>query len=75
VAIANSASDLTGGRLITSLVYGLLGIIAHARGAAAGVGDPHRRRLDDRQRQVLACSIVVAAPHVALGLVVAVSIP
>ncbi|WP_439385457.1 DUF350 domain-containing protein [Amycolatopsis lexingtonensis] len=74
VAIFNSASDLTEG-LITSLVYGLLGIIVQVVGV---------RLLEWATRIDVAStiespkfapvSIVVAAAHIGLGLVVAVGI-
>ena len=74
VAIANSASDLTGG-LITSLVYGLLGNIVQVLAVRLwewatriGVGST----IDSDK--FAPASIVVAAAHVALGLVVAISI-
>ena len=75
VAIANSASDLTGG-LITSRVYGLLGNIVQVLAVRLW---EWATRIDvgstiDSDKFAPA-SIVVAAAHVALGLVVAVSIP
>lgn len=74
VAIFNSASDLTGG-LITSLVYGLLGIIVQVV-AVRLLGWATRidvgRTIEEEHFQPI--SVVVAAAHVALGLVVAVAI-
>ncbi|WP_027942450.1 DUF350 domain-containing protein [Amycolatopsis taiwanensis] len=74
VAIFNSASDLTGG-LITSLVYGLLGIIVQVVAVRLlewatriDVG----RTIEQESFQPV--SVVVAAAHLALGLVVAVAI-
>ncbi|NIH77477.1 DUF350 domain-containing protein [Amycolatopsis viridis] len=74
VAIFNSASDLTEG-LITSLVYGLLGIVVQVLAVRLLEWST---RIDVRgtiESEVFApASIVVAAAHLALGLVVAVSI-
>lgn len=74
VAIFNSESDLTGG-LITSLVYGLLGIIVQVV-AVRLLGWATRidvgRTIEEEHFQPI--SVVVAAAHVALGLVVAVAI-
>lgn len=74
VAIFNSDSDLTGG-LITSLVYGLLGIIVQVV-AVRLLGWATRidvgRTIEEEHFQPI--SVVVAAAHVALGLVVAVAI-
>ncbi|HVV13569.1 DUF350 domain-containing protein [Amycolatopsis sp.] len=74
VAIFNSASDLTAG-LITALVYGLLGIIVQVIAVRLlewatriDVG----RTIEHEQFQPV--SVVVAAAHLALGLVVAVAI-
>jgi uncharacterized membrane protein YjfL (UPF0719 family) len=74
VAIANSASDLTGG-LITSLVYGLIGIIVQVLAVRLL---EWATRIDVgstiESKTFAPASIVVAAAHIALGLVVAVSI-
>ncbi|WP_092533068.1 DUF350 domain-containing protein [Amycolatopsis arida] len=74
VAIFNSASDLTEG-LITSLVYGLVGIIAQV--AAVRLLE-WSTRIDVRStiegEKFAPASLVVAAAHLALGLVVAVAI-
>ncbi|PRX47905.1 uncharacterized membrane protein YjfL (UPF0719 family) [Prauserella shujinwangii] len=74
VAIWASASDLTEG-LITALVYGLVGIIAQVLAVRLL---EWTTRIDVRstiQREQFApASMVVAAAHVALGLVVAVAI-
>lgn len=74
VAIFNSASDLTEG-LITSLVYGFLGIIVQVLAVRLlewairiNVG----RTIEQERFQPV--SLVVAAAHLALGLVVAVAI-
>lgn len=74
VAIFNSASDLTEG-LITSLVYGLLGIIVQVLAVRLlewtiriDVGSTIE------SDKFAPASIVVAAAHLALGLVVAVGI-
>ena len=74
VAIFNSASDLTAG-LITALVYGLLGIIVQVIAVRLlewatriDVG----RTIEHETFQPV--SVVVAAAHIALGLVVAVAI-
>jgi uncharacterized membrane protein YjfL (UPF0719 family) len=74
VAIFNSASDLTEG-LITSLVYGLIGIIVQVLAVRLlewatriNVGSTVE------SEQFAPASIVVAAAHIALGLVVAVGI-
>jgi uncharacterized membrane protein YjfL (UPF0719 family) len=74
VAIFNSANDLTEG-LITSLVYGLLGIIVQVVAVRLlewatriDVG----RTIEEEHFQPV--SVVVAAAHLALGLVVAVAI-
>jgi uncharacterized membrane protein YjfL (UPF0719 family) len=74
VAIFNSASDLTAG-LVTSLVYGLLGIVVQVVAVRLlewatriDVG----RTIEDERFQP--ASVVVAALHLALGLVVAVAI-
>ncbi|NKQ53469.1 DUF350 domain-containing protein [Amycolatopsis sp. K13G38] len=74
VAIFNSASDLTAG-LITSLVYGLLGIFVQVIAVRllewATRIDVGKTMEDEKFRAV---SVVVAAAHLALGLVVAVAI-
>jgi uncharacterized membrane protein YjfL (UPF0719 family) len=74
VAIANSASDLTEG-LITSLVYGLLGIIVQVLAVRLL---EWATRIDVgstvESEKFAPASIVVAAAHLALGLVVAVAI-
>ena len=74
VAILTSASDLTAG-LITALVYGLLGIIVQVIAVRLlewatriDVG----RTIEHEEFQPV--SVVVAAAHIALGLVVAVAI-
>ena len=74
VAIFTSASDLTEG-LITSLVYGLLGIIVQVVAVrllewATRIDVGHTIE----QEEFRPISIVVAAAHIALGLVVAVAI-
>lgn len=74
VAIFNSASDLTEG-LITALAYGLLGIIVQVLAVRllewATRIDVGRAIEEERFQPV---SVVVAAAHLALGLVVAVAI-
>jgi uncharacterized membrane protein YjfL (UPF0719 family) len=74
VAIFNSGADLTEG-LITSLVYGVLGIIVQVVAVRllewATRIDVGRTIEQERFQPV---SVVVAAAHVALGLVVAVAI-
>ncbi|OQO90814.1 DUF350 domain-containing protein [Saccharomonospora piscinae] len=74
VAIWSSASDLTEG-LITSLVYGLIGIIAQVLAVRLL---EFATRIDVRstieQERYTPASFIVAAAHVALGLVVAVAI-
>ncbi|WP_236790154.1 DUF350 domain-containing protein [Amycolatopsis sp. GM8] len=74
VAIFNSASDLTAG-LITALIYGLLGIIVQV--IAVRLLE-WATRIDVgktiEQEKFQPVSVVVAAAHVALGLVVAVAI-
>jgi uncharacterized membrane protein YjfL (UPF0719 family) len=74
VAIFNSASDLTEG-LITSLVYGLLGIIVQV--VAVRLLE-WATRIDVastiESEEFAPVSIVVAAAHIGLGLVVAVGI-
>ncbi|SDZ41237.1 Uncharacterized membrane protein YjfL, UPF0719 family [Amycolatopsis xylanica] len=74
VAIANSASDLTEG-LITSLVYGLIGIVVQVLAVRLL---EWATRIDVgstiESEQFAPASIVVAAVHIALGLVVAVAI-
>lgn len=74
VAIVNSASDLTAG-LIQSLVFGLIGILAQVLAVRLlewilrmDVGETIE------QEKFAASSVVVAAVHLALGLVVAVAI-
>ncbi|GAB3575804.1 DUF350 domain-containing protein [Amycolatopsis endophytica] len=74
IAIFNSASDLTEG-LITSLVYGLLGIIVQV--LAVRLLEWSTRidvKATMQSDQFAPASVVVAAAHLALGLVVAVSI-
>jgi uncharacterized membrane protein YjfL (UPF0719 family) len=74
VAIFNSASDLTEG-LITSLVYGLLGIVVQV--VAVRLLE-WATRIDVastiESEEFAPVSIVVAAAHLGLGLVVAVGI-
>jgi uncharacterized membrane protein YjfL (UPF0719 family) len=74
VAIFNSASDLTEG-LITSLVYGLLGIVVQVVGVRLL---EWATRIDVastiESEKFAPVSIVVAAAHIGLGLVVAVGI-
>ncbi|MEV7043781.1 DUF350 domain-containing protein [Amycolatopsis sp. NPDC051061] len=74
VAIFNSASDLTEG-LITSLVYGLIGIIVQV--VAVRLLE-WATRIDVastiESEKFAPVSIVVAAAHIGLGLVVAVGI-
>lgn len=74
VAIWSSASDLTEG-LITALVYGLVGIVAQVLAVRLL---EWATRIDVRstiESETFApASMVVAAAHVALGLVVAVAI-
>lgn len=74
VAIFNSANDLTEG-LLTSLIYGLLGIIVQVVAVRllewATRIDVGRTIEQERFQPV---SVVVAAAHLALGLVVAVAI-
>lgn len=74
LAITSSASDLTAG-LITSLVYGLLGIIVQV--AAVRILEwATRINIGEviQAERFTPASVVVAAAHVALGLVVAVAI-
>ncbi|MFB9300507.1 DUF350 domain-containing protein [Kibdelosporangium philippinense] len=74
LAITSSASDLTAG-LITSLVYGLLGIIVQV--AAVRILEwATRINIGEviQSEKFTPASVVVAAAHVALGLVVAVAI-
>nr|WP_225954308.1 DUF350 domain-containing protein [Kibdelosporangium phytohabitans] len=74
LAITSSASDLTAG-LITSLVYGLLGIIVQV--AAVRILEwATRINIGEviQAEKFTPASVVVAAAHVALGLVVAVAI-
>jgi uncharacterized membrane protein YjfL (UPF0719 family) len=74
VAIANSASDLTGG-LITSLVYGLIGIVVQVLAVRLLEWATRIDVGSTIESETFApASIVVAAAHIALGLVVAVSI-
>jgi uncharacterized membrane protein YjfL (UPF0719 family) len=74
VAIANSDSDLTGG-LITALVYGLIGIVVQVIAVRllewATRIDVGSTIESDKFEPV---SVVVAAAHIALGLVIAVAI-
>ncbi|WP_020668899.1 DUF350 domain-containing protein [Amycolatopsis nigrescens] len=74
VAIFNSASDLTEG-LITSLTYGLIGIIVQVLAVRLL---EWATRIDVgstiESEQFAPVTIVVAAAHLALGLVVAVGI-
>lgn len=74
VAIWASASDLTAG-LITALVFGLIGIVAQVLAVRLL---EWATRIDVRstiESEVFAsASVVVAAAHLALGLVVAVAI-
>lgn len=74
VAIWASASDLTEG-LITALVYGLVGIVAQVLAVRLL---EWATRIDVRStiesEKFAPASLVVAAAHVALGLVVAVAI-
>ncbi|WP_199430788.1 DUF350 domain-containing protein [Qaidamihabitans albus] len=74
VAIWTSASDLAGG-LITALVYGLIGIVAQVLAVRLL---EWTTRIDVRStiesETYAPASFVVAAAHVALGLVVAVAI-
>jgi uncharacterized membrane protein YjfL (UPF0719 family) len=74
VAIVNSATDLTAG-LITSLVYGLIGIVVQV--VAVRLLE-WATRIDIggmiQSERFSPASVVVAAAHLALGLVVAVSI-
>jgi uncharacterized membrane protein YjfL (UPF0719 family) len=74
VAIANSDSDLTGG-LITALVYGLIGIVVQVIAVRLlewatriNVGET----IESEKFEPV--SVVVAAAHIALGLVIAVAI-
>nr|WP_042184295.1 DUF350 domain-containing protein [Kibdelosporangium sp. MJ126-NF4]CEL16206.1 hypothetical protein [Kibdelosporangium sp. MJ126-NF4]CTQ94131.1 hypothetical protein [Kibdelosporangium sp. MJ126-NF4] len=74
LAITSSASDLLAG-LITSLVYGLLGIIVQV--AAVRILEwATRLNIGEiiQSEKFSPASVVVAAAHVALGLVVAVAI-
>ncbi|GAB3914242.1 DUF350 domain-containing protein [Kibdelosporangium lantanae] len=74
VAITNSDSDLTAG-LITSLVYGLIGIIVQVI-AVRILEWATRIQIGDliQSETYSPASLVVAAAHIALGLVVAVAI-
>jgi uncharacterized membrane protein YjfL (UPF0719 family) len=74
VAIVSSASDLTAG-LITSLVYGLIGIIVQVL-AVRILEWATRIDIGDliQSEKFSPASVVVAAAHLALGLVVAVAI-
>jgi uncharacterized membrane protein YjfL (UPF0719 family) len=74
IAITNSASDLTAG-LITSLVYGLIGIIVQVI-AVRILEWATRMDIGEiiQSETYSPASIVVAAAHIALGLVVAVAI-
>ena len=74
VAIVNSASDLAAG-LLQSLIFGLIGIIAQV--LAVRMLEWILRRdvgATIEQEKVAPGSVVVAATHIALGLVVAVAI-
>jgi uncharacterized membrane protein YjfL (UPF0719 family) len=74
VAITSSASDLTAG-LITSLVYGAIGIVVQV--AAVRILEwATRINIGEmiQSEKYSPASVVVAAAHVALGLVVAVAI-
>ena len=74
VAIFNSASDLTEG-LITSLVYGLLGIIVQVLAVRLLEWATRINVGSTIESEAFApASVVVAAAHIALGLVVAVGI-
>jgi uncharacterized membrane protein YjfL (UPF0719 family) len=74
VAIVNSANDLSAG-LIQSLVYGLVGIVAQVLAVRLLAWTTRIEVADTIQAEVFAPgSVVVAAVHVALGLVVAVAI-
>lgn len=74
VAIFFSANDLTAG-LITSVVYGLIGIVAQVLAVRTL---EWVTRLDVRgtieSERFAPASVVVAAVHIALGLIVAVAI-
>lgn len=74
IAIFTSASDLTAG-LITSLVFGFIGIVAQVLAVRTL---EWTTRLDVRatieSERFAPASVVVAAVHIALGLVVAVAI-
>lgn len=74
VAIVSSASDLTEG-LLTSLVYGLVGIVVQVLAVRLL---EWATRIDVgptiQQERFAPASVVVAAAHLALGLVVAVAI-
>lgn len=74
VAIWNSANDLTEG-LITALVYGLIGIIAQVMAVRLLEWVTKIDTVSTVESEKFApASLVVAAAHVALGLVVAVAI-
>lgn len=74
VAIFNSASDLTEG-LITSLVYGLLGIVVQVLAVRLLEWATRINVGSTIESETFApASVVVAAAHLALGLVVAVGI-
>jgi uncharacterized membrane protein YjfL (UPF0719 family) len=74
VAIANSASDLTEG-LITSLIYGLLGIIVQVLAVRLLEWATRIDVGSTIESEAFApASIVVSAAHLALGLVVAAAI-
>ena len=74
VAIFSSASDLTAG-LITSLVYGLIGIIVQVI-AVRALEWATRIEISSiiESEKFSPATVVVAAVHLALGLVVAVAI-
>ena len=74
VAIANSANDLSAG-LIDALVFGLLGIVAQVLAVRLLAWTTRIEVADTIEAEAFAPgSIVVAAVHIALGLVVAVAI-
>jgi len=74
VAIANSANDLSAG-LIDALVFGLLGIVAQVLAVRLLAWTTRIEVADTIEAESFAPgSIVVAAVHIALGLVVAVAI-
>jgi uncharacterized membrane protein YjfL (UPF0719 family) len=74
VAIVNSANDLSAG-LIQSLVFGLIGIVAQVLAVRLLAWTTRIEVADTIEAETFAPgSVVVAAVHVALGLVVAVAI-